>query len=212
MAYNGRRGPNVSEYIANLNAIPSAQDLQSSENFNMEDELAMFTNTQFFDFDLGQDADLQPSFDGARGSQEIGSELKPLDFIPGESAFSCHDGYCSCFYDRCYSRLYVWCLHSASKADLVVASLRGQDAITVDGQQRKYTHSWLTTARVLLHITPHKSINSSHPYHIPLPQHVAFTLPNWRSMATYHMTPIYQHLQISRIYPRFHSPHKSKIS
>jgi hypothetical protein len=88
MAYNGRRGPNVSEYIANLNAIPSAQDLQSSENFNMEDELAMFTNTQFFDFDLGQDADLQPSFDGARGSQEIGSELKPLDFIPGESALS----------------------------------------------------------------------------------------------------------------------------
>jgi hypothetical protein len=179
MAYNGRRGPNVSEYIANLNAIPSAQDLQSSENFNMEDELAMFTNTQFFDFDLGQDADLQPSFDGARGSQEIGSELKPLDFIPGESAFSCHDGYCNFFYDYCYSLLFAWLLAAVCtlrrKTDLVVASLRGQDAITVNGQQRKYTHSWLTTARVLLHITPHKSINSSHPYHIPLPQHVVFT-------------------------------------
>ncbi len=59
MAYNGRRGPNVSEYIANLNAIPSAQDLQAADaEFNLEDDLAMFTNTQFFDFDMGHDTDL----------------------------------------------------------------------------------------------------------------------------------------------------------
>jgi hypothetical protein len=83
MTYHGRRGPNVSEYIANLNAIPTAQDLQSSnaENFNLDDDLAMFTNTQFFDFDLGQDADLQPTFDD--GSQES-VDLKPLDFIQGK--------------------------------------------------------------------------------------------------------------------------------
>lgn len=55
MSYSERRGPNVSEYVANLNAIPSAQDVQnaSGDPFNLDDELAMFTNTQFFDFDAG---------------------------------------------------------------------------------------------------------------------------------------------------------------
>ncbi len=49
----------MSEYIANLNAIPSAQDLQAADaEFNLEDDLAMFTNTQFFDFDMGHDTDL----------------------------------------------------------------------------------------------------------------------------------------------------------
>jgi hypothetical protein len=91
MAYNGRRGPNVSEYIANLNAIPSAQEMQSNqENFNIDDDLAMFTNTQFFDFDLGNGADLHTddiNFDGL-GGQSVESEsidLKPVDFSNGTS-------------------------------------------------------------------------------------------------------------------------------
>lgn len=83
MTYNGRRAPNVSEYIAQLNSIPSAQDIHSADNFNLDDDLAMFTNTQFFDFDLGQDADLQPgNFDG-RGAQTVAPdnvEMKALDF------------------------------------------------------------------------------------------------------------------------------------
>lgn len=91
MAYQGRRAPNVSEYIANLNAVPSAQDLQSSnaDNFNLEDDLAMFTNTQFFDFDLGHDADLQGAnygIDGgeAHGHDGLGDEVKPVDsFLQG---------------------------------------------------------------------------------------------------------------------------------
>ena len=55
-AYNLRRSPNVSQYIANLNAIPSAQEIeaQHNESFNLEDDLAMFTNAEFFHFDLGQ--------------------------------------------------------------------------------------------------------------------------------------------------------------
>jgi hypothetical protein len=77
----------VSEYIANLNAVPSAQDLQSSnaDNFNLDEDLAMFTNTQFFDFDLGQDADLQPSNYGVDGREAPslppeGVDLKQLEF------------------------------------------------------------------------------------------------------------------------------------
>ncbi|TVY59556.1 Regulatory protein cys-3 [Lachnellula suecica] len=85
MAYNGRRGPNVSEYIANLNAIPTAQDIENSqENLNFDDDLAMFTNTQFFDFDLGQSADLQGANFGVDGPGQTdaaeGEHMKSLDF------------------------------------------------------------------------------------------------------------------------------------
>jgi hypothetical protein len=89
MSYSERRGPNVSEYVANLNAIPSAQDLQSSsaDNFNLDDELAMFTNTQFYDFDAGNDADIHLggfSSDGtARGTIAPEKEMAPLDFLQG---------------------------------------------------------------------------------------------------------------------------------
>jgi hypothetical protein len=84
-AYNAQRGPNVSEFIANLNAIPSAQDIPQ-ENFNFDDDLAMFTNTQFFDFDLGQDADLQPStlrFD----EQAVGTALPTPDMAKSNMDF-----------------------------------------------------------------------------------------------------------------------------
>lgn len=81
----------MSEYIANLNAIPSAQEMQSNqENFNIDDDLAMFTNTQFFDFDVGNGADLHTddiNFDGL-GGQSVASEsmdLKPVDFSNGTS-------------------------------------------------------------------------------------------------------------------------------
>jgi hypothetical protein len=94
MAYNGRRGPNVSEYIANLNAIPSAQEIRSNqEDFNIDDDLAMFTNTQFFDFDVGSGADLHIddiNFDGL-GGHSVASEsidLKPVDFSNGTSTSS----------------------------------------------------------------------------------------------------------------------------
>jgi len=70
MAYNGRRGPNVSAYIASLNKIPSAQEVRAQEEFSLEDDLAMFTNTQFFDFDALQNADLQPGGYGVDGNAQ----------------------------------------------------------------------------------------------------------------------------------------------
>lgn len=63
----GRRAPNVSQYIANLNAIPSAHELtttttttsqhdhSTNSNTFIDDDLAIFTNTEFFDFDLGSE-------------------------------------------------------------------------------------------------------------------------------------------------------------
>jgi hypothetical protein len=97
MAYNGRRGPNVSEYIANLNAIPSAQDIQSSQDtFNLEDDLAMFTNTNFFDFDLGvQDGDILGGGDAAQAPvASEGTDMKSLDFgLQGMEIYSCYSVY-----------------------------------------------------------------------------------------------------------------------
>ena len=95
MAYNERRGPNLSEYIANLNAIPTAQEIRSNaENFNIDEDLAMFTNTQFFDFDVGSGADLQGDdmgFEGLGGQSAVGDEimdLKPVDFSNGMFTYS----------------------------------------------------------------------------------------------------------------------------
>ena len=68
----------MSEYVANLNAIHPEQELQQ-DNINFEDDLALFTNTNFYDFDLGQNADLQPSFDSNAHNGE-GMDMKPLDF------------------------------------------------------------------------------------------------------------------------------------
>lgn len=89
MAYSGRTGPNVSEYIANLNAIPSAADLPNDEEFNLDADLAMFTNTQFFDYDLGEDTDLQAT--SLRGDGQDGRAVAPdnvdmnsLEFMNGK--------------------------------------------------------------------------------------------------------------------------------
>lgn len=61
--FNGRRAPNVSQYIANLNTITSPHDVptQQDENFGIEEDLAVFTNTEFFDFDLGGEGIEHPS-------------------------------------------------------------------------------------------------------------------------------------------------------
>jgi len=95
-SYNGHRGPNVSEFIANLNTVPSAQEMANSESFNVDDDLALFTNTQFFDFDLGHDADLNPTnFDFesmSRGEPaapppSATTETKGIDFNLGDFSF-----------------------------------------------------------------------------------------------------------------------------
>ena len=47
----GRRAPNVSQYIANLNTIPSDYDLATQEDYSIADDLAIFTNAEFYDWD-----------------------------------------------------------------------------------------------------------------------------------------------------------------
>jgi Basic region leucine zipper len=51
--YHGRTGPNFSQYINNLNAVPQPydQDFLPNDDLNLDQELALFTNTDFTDFD-----------------------------------------------------------------------------------------------------------------------------------------------------------------
>ena len=60
--YNPRRAPNVSQYVADLNTIPSDHEVaaQQQDGFTFGDDLALFTNTQFFDYDNGEQVDAAP--------------------------------------------------------------------------------------------------------------------------------------------------------
>lgn len=98
--YNGRRGPNVSQYLRDLNAInPEPTAAPTEENFNMDEDLALFTNTQFFDFETGQNTDYQAqpvkvnvnaetppsaSSEDMTPAQSVMGDLTNIDFMPGE--------------------------------------------------------------------------------------------------------------------------------
>ena len=89
--YNGRRGPNVSQYLQDLNAV-TPQEPAADENYN----IAMFTNTEFFDFDSGQNTDFQAAptkpnvkaestyGEGSAAQSVIGDISEQLDFLNSE--------------------------------------------------------------------------------------------------------------------------------
>lgn len=82
--WQGRKGPNVSHYLANLNALPSAHDVVD-DNFNIDKELAQFTNTEFLDFDTGNFLEQSvPDYD-ADGKKNV-DDAKGLDFVNGMDA------------------------------------------------------------------------------------------------------------------------------
>lgn len=102
--FGGRRGPNVSQYLRDLNAI-SPHDTTGEEGFNVEDsqDLALFTNTEFFDFDSGQNQDFQAQpvkvdIEGARNAHQVPAkdvnppasamgEMSNLDFMNNDFNF-----------------------------------------------------------------------------------------------------------------------------
>lgn len=63
--------PTVSQYVANLNTIPSPTDAEHNQDISLDDDLALFTDTQFFDFDMGQFTDVtEPiEYDSVREQQ-----------------------------------------------------------------------------------------------------------------------------------------------
>ncbi|RJE23539.1 hypothetical protein PHISCL_04123 [Aspergillus sclerotialis] len=95
--YNARRFPNFSQYLDDLNTIPSPYDQalqqqQQQESFNIDAELSLFTNTEFFDFDSFGDLSL-PTFDSVEDDNlkkesvpktDQNSDMKFLDLLNGE--------------------------------------------------------------------------------------------------------------------------------
>lgn len=85
----------MSEYISNLNTIPSAHELaaQQAENeFNLEADLALYTNASGWDFDVGELGDLPPSIDHdpiqeekarRQNASPFNSAVQPLDLLNG---------------------------------------------------------------------------------------------------------------------------------
>ena len=50
--YTGRTGPNFSQFINNLNTVqPYEHEIAHGDELNLDQELAMFTNADFTDFD-----------------------------------------------------------------------------------------------------------------------------------------------------------------
>ena len=92
---NGRKAPNVSQYLANLNAIPSTHDVATQEeNFDIDEQLAQFTNVEFLDFDTGGEflENPVPDFNsdhGARSRRQSAEtttvDSKGMDFVNSTS-------------------------------------------------------------------------------------------------------------------------------
>ena len=92
-AYKGRKAPNVPHYLANLNALPSAHEAATQQDdYNIADELAQFTNTEFLDFDAGDFLERpMPEYDptleekarreNAAANKKIGGQ--GMDFVIG---------------------------------------------------------------------------------------------------------------------------------
>lgn len=94
--YNGRRGPNVSQYLRNLNAISPQDTTANDESFNVDDQLSFFTNTEFFDLDSGQNTDFQappskpdavatPAPSSTEDPASVMGDISNMDFMNGET-------------------------------------------------------------------------------------------------------------------------------
>lgn len=93
--YNGRRAPNFSQFLEDLNTIPSPfeqavqQQQQQQEPFNLDAELAMFTNAEFLDFDnLDMNMPMYDPEEGHGQGDKPGAgkehDVKYMDLLNGE--------------------------------------------------------------------------------------------------------------------------------
>ncbi|KAI1613333.1 hypothetical protein EDD36DRAFT_419471 [Exophiala viscosa] len=86
-SYRGRTGPNFSEYLNNLNTLasPYEQDNFSPEEFELNQDLAMFTNTDFTHFDIPPLAE-DGSFRFEMNENKNNPATKYEDILPSSDA------------------------------------------------------------------------------------------------------------------------------
>ncbi|KAI9852870.1 MAG: hypothetical protein M1838_004429 [Thelocarpon superellum] len=88
-------------YIADLNAIPTPQELalQQQETFNLDDELAKFTNTEFFDLNempegmAGNSVPYHPGRSSRSGPVGPRAGMPSMHYIAGSYPFTDFSGY-----------------------------------------------------------------------------------------------------------------------
>ena len=83
-SYGAGRGVNVSQYLRNLNVQEPVVEESPITDEDLAKDLALFTNTQFFDFETGQHTDYQAppvKPDVTRSPTENGT---PTDTAMGE--------------------------------------------------------------------------------------------------------------------------------
>lgn len=100
--YHGRRAPNVSQYLRDLNTM-SPQETPAEENIGGYEDLSIFTNTEFYDLDSAQNTDYQaqpvkidtaaptpaPSTsDDPTSASSVVGDVSSIDFMSGKSPFS----------------------------------------------------------------------------------------------------------------------------
>jgi hypothetical protein len=79
--YGGRRATNFAQYLEDLNTIPSPYEQsvqqQHAEPFDLDAELALFTNTEFLDF--GQFGDMNMPLGFSPAAEEETKEEKQVE-------------------------------------------------------------------------------------------------------------------------------------
>jgi len=121
MSYNNRRPVNVSQYLRDLNVQEPVEDTPITDD-DLAKDLALFTNTQFFDFETGQNTDYQappvkPSTSTANQSTPA-QDVTPtdpllddfssnLDFMSSESWISSSSIFVFLFYPQPIVPLYA---------------------------------------------------------------------------------------------------------
>lgn len=100
MSYTGARrgGVNVSQYLRNLNVQEGARVEENITDEDLAKDLALFTNTHFYDFETGQNTDFQahaakpetiqsPAEDVTSADSIMGEFPPGFDFIAGDFSF-----------------------------------------------------------------------------------------------------------------------------
>ncbi len=89
-APTGRPAPNMAQFLARLNAnapaaTPDIMSAAVSDVSTAETDIGLFTDMQFFDFDMGNQVDMSQhlGFGAVEQQAAHGSAVKGLDFLEG---------------------------------------------------------------------------------------------------------------------------------
>ncbi|KAL2134067.1 hypothetical protein VTI74DRAFT_1123 [Chaetomium olivicolor] len=97
MSYSAGRGVNVAQYLRNLRQEPAVEETFITDE-DLQKDLELFTNTQFFDFETGQQTDYQappvkpevtpsPTEDVTSTDPILGAFPTNFDFMTGDFSF-----------------------------------------------------------------------------------------------------------------------------